>query len=106
MDDFAQMDIFFVVTTAAVVVTAIALGTVLFYVARVMRNVDRITKNVGEEAELVRGDIAELRKNIREEGMKWKHMTTFLSRVGGRANARKTRVRPTKHSGGDKSDAE
>lgn len=102
MDDFLQMDIFFVTTTGAVVVVAVLLALALYYVVRILRSVDRVMKNVSEESVLVRTDIAELRANVRAEGMKWKHWAQFFGRVASR-NA--SRVRRTKRSV-DKSDAE
>jgi 5-bromo-4-chloroindolyl phosphate hydrolysis protein len=86
MNDFLQMDIFFVVTTAAVVVITILFALALFYVVRVLRNVDQVMRNISEESGLIREDIAVLRTNVRTEGMKWKHFARFFGSFAGRSS--------------------
>ena len=51
MDAFAKMDIFFFVTTLAMVVLAVFVGVVLFYVIRAARDVSQITHIVEKESE-------------------------------------------------------
>ncbi len=51
MDAFAKMDIFFFVTTLAMVVLAVFIGVVLFYVIRAARDVSQITHIVERESE-------------------------------------------------------
>lgn len=56
MDAFAKMDIFFLVTTLAIVVLAVLVGVLLFYVVRAARDVSRITHVVqGETEKFARG---------------------------------------------------
>jgi len=86
MNDFLQMDIFFVVTTAAVIVVTVLVALVLFYVVRVLRNINEVTRNLSEESNLIREDIAVLRTNVREEGMKWKHFAQFFGSFAGRSS--------------------
>jgi len=105
MDDFLQMDIFFVVTTAAVVVVAILLGIALFYVVRVLRNVDQVTRNLSEESSLIREDIAVLRTNVRTEGMKWKHFAQFFGGIAGRSSTSRSSRKRATHSKSEASDS-
>lgn len=68
MDDFFKMDVFFVVATLATVVLAALLGLVVYRMYRILTYVERISKEVSDEAALLRGDIANARAAVREEG--------------------------------------
>jgi hypothetical protein len=78
MSEFAKMDIFFVVSTLAVVVVSILLAIALFRVLRILRNVEHVSKIVSDEGELVRSDIAEMRTAIKREGFKLTHLAAFM----------------------------
>ncbi|MEK7568934.1 MAG: hypothetical protein AAB497_02375 [Patescibacteria group bacterium] len=59
MDAFAKMDIFFLVTTAAVVVFVVFVGALLYYVIRTARDVSEVVRTVKKESErFVRGTSA------------------------------------------------
>ncbi len=77
MNDFVKMDVFFVVATLAVVVVACMLGVVLFYIIRILRNVDHVSQIVSDEGDMVRGDLAQMREAIKREGFKWATLGTF-----------------------------
>jgi hypothetical protein len=81
MESLMKADIFFFVTTVAVVAVTICLVYAGYYLIRILRN--------------VREDLGDLRTNIREEGMKVKHFTGFFSQVMGKRAAR-TRARKEK----------
>jgi hypothetical protein len=77
MGDFAQMHIFFAVTTGAVVVVALLVAAALYYLVSILRTIDRLSKAALEEGELIREDIADLRLSVRHEGAKLKAFTKF-----------------------------
>jgi cell division protein FtsL len=77
MSDFAKMDIFFVVTTVAVIVVAILLSFALYRILRILRNVEHVSQIVSDEGDLVRDDIAEMRTAIKREGFKLTHLAAF-----------------------------
>ena len=79
--DFLKLDIFFFVTTVAVLFLTLLIGVLLFYVIRIARNVDRIMDKVREETDIITDEIGELRHNIRKEGVKLKHITKFVSNL-------------------------
>lgn len=83
-----KADIFFFVTTIAVIAVTICLIYAAYYLIRILRNVDAISEEVKNESQLVREDIQDLRTNIREEGMKVKHFTRFFSGVSGKRATR------------------
>ena len=68
MNTLIHADIFFFVTTIAVVIVGIALTVALIYLAKVFSDVREITRQVKEEAILFREDIAGLRADVKREG--------------------------------------
>jgi len=78
MNDFLKMDIFFVVTTLAVVLVTTLIALVLIRIIRILSNVEDISKMVEEEGKLLRSDIADARANVRAEGFKVKHVAQFF----------------------------
>lgn len=91
MNEFLKMDIFFVVTTFVVLFVGAFAIVALYYIVRILRNVDHLSQNISEESDNVRGDITILRQRIRDEGMKVKHFADFFSSFAARNTARKTR---------------
>lgn len=89
MDSFAQMDIFFVVTTVVVVANGILVALVLFRVWRILGYVERISHEISEESALLRMDVAHLRANIQQEGFKLTHFMRFFLGAVGRFGRRK-----------------
>ena len=79
MDDFLKMDIFFGVTTVAVVVITVLLSVVLIRVLRLIRVLEQVTLIVHEEGEQIRDDIREVRARVKEEGLKVGQLLGFLS---------------------------
>ncbi len=79
MNDFLKMDIFFVVTTLAVVVATVLLVAVLIRVLRILKNVEDISVMVEEEGQNLRNDIAGVRTRVKEEGLRFSHMFNFLA---------------------------
>lgn len=87
MDEFLKMDIFFVVTTIAVVVMTVLGTLVLIRVLRILKNVEDISLMVEEEGQKFREDIARVRSSVREEGLRAKHLFDLLS-FGGKKRRR------------------
>lgn len=77
MSDFAKMDIFFVVSTIAVIGLALMLGMALYYIVRILRNVEHVSEIVSDEGDLMREDIAQMRASIKREGFKISHLASF-----------------------------
>lgn len=75
MADIAKMDIFFMVTTATVIVLGVLLGVLIVRILRIMKNVEHISENVSKESDAIREDLTELRSQVRENGLRmntWK----------------------------------
>jgi uncharacterized protein YoxC len=74
MATLIHADIFFFVTTVAVIVIGIAFTIVLLYIANVLRQLRDVIKEVKEETVLVREDLGRFRSNVRQEGWKVKSL--------------------------------
>ncbi len=81
MDTLIHADIFFFVTTIAVVVVAVVLTVVLIYLAKILSDIKKITAQVHEETILFREDLHDLRIEVRRDGFKLRHVMEFLERL-------------------------
>ena len=81
MDTLVHADIFFFVTTIAVVIVALALTIALVYLAKVLSDVKEITKQIKEEAVLFREDIGGLRSDIKKEGFRVERFLIFVKNL-------------------------
>ncbi len=79
MNDFLKMDIFFVITTLVVLLWGIIGAVVMYYIIRVLKYVERLSRTVAEEADEIRDDLDEVRAQVREEGIRFKHVVQFFS---------------------------
>lgn len=88
-ESFIHADIFFFISTIAVVLVSIGAIVALFYVIRILRDVREVSDKVKEESGEIMGDLKKLRANLRDEGVKWKHVVglarTFFVRKGTKA---------------------
>ena len=64
MDSFAQMNIFFFITSAVVLSVGILMALILWKVFRILGHVERLSETVSEEGALLRHDIAEARNRF------------------------------------------
>ena len=90
MNDFLKMDIFFVVTTLAVVVATILLVAVLIRVLRILKNVEDLSVMVEEDGQTLRKDIADVRTRVKEEGLRVAHVFDFLAPKKTKRRAKKS----------------
>ena len=65
MNEFLKMDIFFVVTTIAVIAVTVLGVFVLWKIVRIVKNVEHISEQVSLEADAVRGDLADMRGEVK-----------------------------------------
>jgi hypothetical protein len=81
MNTLIHADIFFFVTTIAVVVVALFLTIALIYLIRVLNQIQEIGKEIKEEAVLIRGDINELRNSVKREGFRLQSIFSFFKNL-------------------------
>ena len=95
MNDLIHADIFFFVTTIAVVVVGIIFAVALIYLVMTLRRIRKIADLVHEEAVLVQEDMHDLRDAVRREGFKLKTVFAFSkffkNIMGNRSSSRKSK---------------
>jgi len=70
MNPLLQADIFFFITSIAVIVVTIALVVALFFLVQILRDVRYVSKRVREESDRVLEDVEHLRSFVVKEGKK------------------------------------
>lgn len=73
-ESLIHADIFFFVSTVALVVLSIGFGIALFYVIRIVRGAGEITEKIKAESGEIVADSRRLRAALRDEGVKWGHV--------------------------------
>jgi uncharacterized protein YoxC len=68
MDAFAKMDIFFVVTTLAMIVIALFVAALLFYIIRTARDVSEVIHIVRRESERFAKGASSARRRMKGSG--------------------------------------
>ena len=81
MDTLIHADVFFFVTTVAVIILTIVFAVTLFYLIAVLRRARDIAEQIKEEATLVRHDIHDARMRVEREGFRLKHVLDFFSSI-------------------------
>ena len=86
------MDIFFAVTTVVVFFAGLMLLVALYYGIQILRSLSHVAKNVADESDNVRGDVAVLRAKVRDEGMRVQHLLDFFLGMKERKAAHKKKA--------------
>lgn len=81
MDTLIHADIFFFVTTIAVVAVTIILIVVLVYLIQILRRVRDVSEYVRQETTLFREDIQSLRADVRREGFRIESFFGFIRNI-------------------------
>ncbi len=69
METLAKADIFFLITAGAVVLVTLFLLAILFYILKILRDVEDITENVKNESKNIVDDVSYVRRTF-EKGSK------------------------------------
>ena len=93
MDIILQTNIFFYITSAAVVLVTILIILVLFYVLSILRNVRDISDKAKEGTEILAEDLGELRKNVKKEGFKARQIIDYFLQLITPKRKRKTKTK-------------
>lgn len=81
MNELAKSDVFFVITTLAVVIITILLIVLIIYLIRLSRDIKHITRQAKEQSDLIAGDLNELRQKVKIEGFKWSMVWGFFKKL-------------------------
>jgi len=80
MGELVHADIFFMITTAVVVVLAIVAAVGLSYAVSILRDIKYITKRIKSESDEVIEDLHILREHIKNEGFKLSMISKIVSK--------------------------
>ena len=78
MDIVLQTNIFFYITSAAVILVTAFVIFILWYVVSILRNVKDISDKAKQGTDALADDLVELRKNIKKDGAKARHVLRFF----------------------------
>lgn len=81
MDNFVKMDVFFFVTTIAVVILTLLLAVLIIYIIKISRDVKYISYKAKNEADLISQDLSDLRQNVKNKGAKLKYFWSFFNNL-------------------------
>lgn len=91
MEDVLKMDIFFVITTLAVIIVTLLASVMLYYAIKILRNVEHVSERVSEESDNLAADISDLRDHARKEGLRFKHIVDLFTGVVRRNTGGRTK---------------
>lgn len=69
METLIHADIFFFVTTLAVILIASLFAVVIIYIVRILNDFRYISRVVRKETDLLAGDIEEIREEVKRQGV-------------------------------------
>jgi len=79
MDEFYKQDIFFFVTTIAVVLITLFLLVAAAYFIKILKDIRYISEKAKQESDFISQDLHQLRDNVKEQGFKVKHAFNFFN---------------------------
>lgn len=83
--DNQLVEIFFVITAAAVIIITMLLAIVIIYAITIIRTIRRAVRTAEFAAELLKEDAALLRQSIKRRGFSLAILLDFLRHIGRRA---------------------
>ena len=81
MDTLIKADIFFLVTTIAVIVIGIGISVGVVYMIRILRDMKYISNKIKDESDHIAEDLELLRMRVREEGFRLGHILSFFKAI-------------------------
>ena len=93
VSDFVQADIFFFITSIAVVVLTITLVVTLVYVIQILRDVRYVSKKMREESDRIIVDVEQVRRFVVEEGRRAVDFKEVIAGVVGMIMPKKRKPR-------------
>lgn len=81
MSEFAKMDIFFIITSATVILVGTLLAVLVIYIIKISRDIKYISQRAKSEVDLISQDLSELRENVKDKGAKLKFFASFFNNL-------------------------
>ena len=82
IEQIAQSNIFFFVTTVSVVILSVLLAIVLIQIIRILRTVKEVSDTVKEEGKNIVSDISFLRNSFKEKSKSFSSLATLAGVMG------------------------
>jgi hypothetical protein len=89
METLIHADIFFFVSTIALVLITIGIVIALIYLIKILRNVSDVSEKVKVESSEIISDIKTLRTDIKKEGFRINYISKFFGKLFGRRSRSK-----------------
>lgn len=91
MNTLIKSDIFFFITSIAVVILTALLCVLVFYLIKVSKDIKYISQKAKSEADNVMADIHNLREGVKQQGQNLKNLLNFFGRnkTSGKKNKEK-----------------
>jgi len=77
-ESLIHADIFFFISTIALILITIGISIAFVYVIRILKNVDDVSNKIKSESKEIVEDIKKLRLTLKEEGVKWKNIVDLI----------------------------
>lgn len=84
MNDFLKMDVFFFITTIALILLTSFGTVVLWRLANILKNVEHISEQIALESDGIRSDLAGMRTDIRKGKGRLKSLFGFFGTTAKR----------------------
>lgn len=84
MNDFLKMDVFFFITTVALVLLTSFGAVVLWRLANILKNVEHIFEQIALETDGIRSDLADMRTDIQKGKGRLKSLFGFFGAAAKR----------------------
>lgn len=78
MEDIIKADIFFFISSVAIIVFTICAIIIMFYVLRILKDMKNISRNMSQESDKFMNDIDSLRETVKAEGVKVMTVADFF----------------------------
>ena len=88
METLLHADIFFFVTTIAVIFATAGFLVIIVYAVRILHDIKHFSRRIREEGEVIMRDIEILRKTVKESGGALRHLLWFLPGTPQKRTAR------------------
>lgn len=81
MPEFIKADVFFFITTIAVVLVTAGVVIALYYAIKILRNVRDVSDRASAGSEALQEDFSELRMKVKENGFSLRLFRDFLRKA-------------------------
>ncbi len=89
MDPLIHADIFFFISTIALVIITIGLSIAMVYLIKILRTVSQVTEKLKDESEELIKDVKALRGSIKTQGFRLLYVKDFIQMIFGKRKSKK-----------------